>query len=249
MEIKKSTILGIQFWNTTKETIISHIQKIIRHKGKQSIAFINADCLNICFKDEDYKNLLETHPCLLPDGAGIKIACRILGEQLVENLNGTDLMVPLLKMANNNNYSIFLLGAGEPIVKKMKSNLEEQYPSLNICGYHHGYFNKENGSQSVVDAINEVKPNILFVAFGAPLQEKWIAQNQDQLDANVILGVGGLFDFFSGHRKRAPLLMRRYNFEWLYRLSLEPLRLWRRYLIGNPLFVYRVLRSRFSKKE
>jgi N-acetylglucosaminyldiphosphoundecaprenol N-acetyl-beta-D-mannosaminyltransferase len=250
MDIKRTTILGISFWNVTKDTALSHIQKTVCNQEKECISFVNADCINISCEDSVYKNLLLTHDCILPDGAGIKIACRLIGEKLAENLNGTDFVPHLCKMAQENKYSIYLLGGTENVVEQMKTNLDKKYPGINICGTHHGYFDKNNESKNndIISSINLAAPNILLVAFGAPSQEKWMYKYESQLKTNVIMGVGGLFDFFSGHKKRAPMWIRKCNLEWLYRLNLEPRRLWKRYLIGNPLFIFRIIKYRFRKK-
>ena len=122
----------------------------------------------------------------------------------------------------------------------MKKKLEEKYPYLNIVGTKSGYFDWASDSPGIVNEINDSKANILLVAFGVPLQEKWIDENINKLNSQVIMGVGGLFDFYSGQMKRAPKWMREVGMEWLFRLIKEPKRMWKRYIIGNPLFIYRV---------
>jgi len=113
--------------------------------------------------------------------------------------------------------------------------------SPNECVFDH-----ETEADEIIEKINQCNPNVVLVAFGAPIQEKWIHKNKDKINSNLIIGVGGLFDFYSGDKKRAPKWMRKVGFEWAYRLFLEPGRLWRRYLIGNPLFMLRVIGARRS---
>ncbi len=127
--------------------------------------------------------------------------------------------------------------------------LRERYPDLEISGVHHGYFDHSAGgaaSEEVVEEINASAPDILLVGLGMPLQERWLMENIDRLDVGVALTGGAVFDYASGRLRRGPRLLTDNGFEWLARLLLEPRRLWRRYLLGNPLFLLRVLRQRAS---
>lgn len=235
-------VLDVRFLNISMDQALTLLENTIISGDKEAVSFINADCLNISVHDSDYRDLLNGQNIVLPDGAGIGIACRLIGERMAANLNGTDLLPPLCKLASSKGYSIFLLGAAEGVGQRMKANLEATYPGLDIVGEQHGFFDHEKDTDTVIENINALKPNILLVAFGAPRQEKWIRRYIDKIDANLLLGVGGLFDFYSGDKKRAPLWMRNSGLEWVYRLYLEPGRLWRRYIIGNPMFVYRMVR-------
>ena len=148
----------------------------------------------------------------------------------------------LCEVAVEDEITLYLLGAAPGVAARMRENLMMTYPGLDVVGEHHGYFDHDEDSDEVIAKINASKPNIVLVAFGAPRQEKWIHNHRDKIDSNILVGVGGLFDFYSGDKKRAPLWMRKCGLEWTYRLYLEPGRLWRRYIIGNPLFVYRIMR-------
>lgn len=238
----KLTVLDVDFLSISMEEALAMIEQIIVSGDKQCLSFINADCLNISCKDTNYRDILNSQYFVLPDGAGINIACRMIGERLVANLNGTDLIPELWEASREKGYRFFLLGAAPGVTDRMKLKLEETYPGINISGSHHGYFDHATESESVIEKINAARPNVVLVAFGAPRQEKWIYENQDKVDSNLLVGVGGLFDFYSGDKKRAPMWMRKTGMEWMYRLYLEPGRLWRRYIIGNPMFVYRVFR-------
>ncbi len=241
-------VLDVDFLSISMDEALSTLDRVIVEKGKESVFFINADCLNISCKDSSYQQILNSRKIVLPDGAGISIACRMIGDRLAANLNGTDLLPPLCEIAAKKNHTMFLLGAAPGVAARMKGNLEDTYPGLIIVGEQHGYFDQDGGTEQVIEKINQLKPNILLVAFGAPRQEKWIHQHFDRVDANLLIGVGGLFDFYSGDKKRAPVWMRKTGTEWLYRLYLEPGRLWRRYIIGNPLFLYRMFRWK-SKRQ
>ena len=235
-------VLDVDFLSISVEEALSLMQQVIARGEKESVSFINADCLNISCKDTAYRDILKSQSIVLPDGAGINIACRVVGERLVANLNGTDLIPQLWEIAPEKGYRFFLLGAAPGVTDRMKQKLEESYPGIEVAGEQHGYFDHATESEAVIEKINASKANIVLVAFGAPVQEKWIHEHKSRIDCNLIVGVGGLFDFYSGDKKRAPMWMRRIGIEWMYRLYLEPGRLWRRYIVGNPLFIYRVFR-------
>jgi len=218
------------------------LKNSIQSKMKTQISFVNPDCFNKIFSDKEYYNVLQSSDLLFPDGIGVNIACKILDTPLKENINGTDMLPFLCEMAVENNSSIFLLGGKPGVPEDMRSNLLKKFPQLNIAGLNNGYFDKETEREYIIDKINGSNADILLVAFGAPLQEKWIFENKEQLNCNVLMGVGGLFDFFSGNIPRAPKWMREIGLEWLFRLMQEPKRMWKRYIIGNPLFIFRVLR-------
>jgi len=238
----KLNVLDVGFLSVSMQSALDRIDSVISEGGKSCVFFINADCLNISCSDTHYQEILNAQEMVLPDGVGMSIACRMIGKRLVANLNGTDLLPPLCEVAQQKSYTLFLLGASPGVAARMKTNIESSYPGLKVVGEQHGYFDHETESPKVIDQINALKPNIVLVAFGAPRQEKGIHRYHEQIDANVLMGVGGLFDFYSGDKKRAPMWMRKIGGEWLYRLYLEPNRLWRRYIIGNPLFVYRMFR-------
>ena len=242
-------LLDVGFLSISMEEALRLISGVIRDNSKECVSFINADCLNISSKDEEYRSILSSQSLVLPDGAGISLACRLIGERLQANLNGTDLLPELCEVSRVEDYSIFLLGAAPGVAARMSENLSNTYPGLNIVGEQHGYFDHAEESAAVIEKINAVNPNIVLVAFGAPVQEKWIHKHHTQIDSNILIGVGGLFDFYSGDKKRAPLWMRKSGIEWMYRLYLEPGRLWRRYIIGNPLFMLRILRWKKNRRQ
>ena len=214
---------------------------------------MNPDCFNKTFKDKKYLENLKKSDYIFPDGSGVNLACKILKTPLKENINGTDMLPYILRLAIEKRYKIFLLGGQDGVAESMKNKLINKFKNLDICGVHHGYFDfnekkDKNINHKVIQNINLLNTDILFVAFGAPLQEEWIIKNRDKIQAKVILGVGGLFDFYSDRIPRAPLWMREIGIEWIYRLKQEPKRMWKRYIIGNPLFLYRVYSYKFSRK-
>ena len=185
---------------------------------------------------------LQSTSYILGDGSGVRYASKIVKPQIVDNVNGTDLLPLLCEYSERHERRLFLLGARPGIAEKMRENLLRKYPKLQIVGVRHGYFERDLESAEVIAEINASRADILLVAFGAPFQEKWIAQHFAEINCPIQLGVGGLFDFYSGNIPRAPFWMRRLGIEWVFRLWQEPARMWRRYIIGNPLFIIRLLK-------
>ncbi|HQQ67588.1 MAG TPA: WecB/TagA/CpsF family glycosyltransferase, partial [Candidatus Cloacimonadota bacterium] len=240
-------IFGIKLANLSMSEAMTRVETAIITAKQKEVFFVNADCLNKVFVDKDYHAILKGSKDLFPDGIGIKLAGKILGKPVRENINGTDMLPLLCEMAAKHGYSMYLLGAAEGVAETMKTKLVQKYPRLNICGFRSGYFDHDNDSDVVIKEINDSRPDILLVAFGAPLQEKFIHKHAAEIEACVLMGVGGLFDFYSGRIARAPYWMRQIGMEWVFRLMKEPKRMWKRYIIGNPVFIYRVFRWKMNR--
>ena len=243
----KVKLFNLSFDNLTMEDAISKLNNSIVENKRKKFYFVNPDCLNKIFDDKDYFEVLNNSDYIFPDGIGVNIACKLLKDPLLENINGTDMLPFICELAEKKSYSIFLLGGKPGVAENMKINLQGKYPGLLISGVQDGYFDREKDKDNVIKMINSSNADILLVAFGAPLQEKWIDENCSQLNVKVQMGVGGLFDFFSGQNKRAPKWMREIGIEWVFRIMQEPKRLWKRYVIGNPVFLYRVVKWKFSR--
>ena len=138
-------------------------------------------------------------------------------------------------------WSIYLFGAAPGVAEKARERLLADFPMAKIVGADHGFCKTPEEESAVIGRINAAKPDILLVAMGVPKQEEWIVSHRAQLNCGIAIGVGGLFDFASGRIPRAPMWMRKLKIEWTYRLYNEPVRLFRRYVIGNPLFIWRVV--------
>jgi N-acetylglucosaminyldiphosphoundecaprenol N-acetyl-beta-D-mannosaminyltransferase len=232
-------LFGIPIVNTTMDEAVQWVVDQASGEVTRSLAFVNPDCLNIAWTHTQYRDVLRTSDRVLPDGIGIHLGCRMLGQGLRANVNGTDMFPRLCEAAARGRLPIYLLGARPGIARAAADAMLRRYPDLMVAGVRDGYFQPDEDAR-VLDAINESGARILLVAFGAPRQELWIAQRRDRLQVPVAMGVGGLFDFYSGRIPRAPVWMREIGLEWVYRLMQEPGRMWRRYVIGNPLFLYRV---------
>lgn len=237
---------GVPIANVGMDEALDWIVRRVWDNAPSLVAFANPDCLNIAYRHTEYHRILTNAARVLPDGIGIKLGCRLLGVELRENVNGTDLFPRLCERAAREGLGLFLLGARPGVAAAAADEMRRRCPGLMIAGVRDGYFAPEE-LPAVLDQINQSGAGILLVAFGAPRQELWLAEQADRLVPPVRLGVGGLFDFYSGRIPRAPHWMREIGMEWLFRLMQEPGRLWRRYVIGNPLFLYRVWRQRMSR--
>jgi N-acetylglucosaminyldiphosphoundecaprenol N-acetyl-beta-D-mannosaminyltransferase len=236
-------ILDIPLRNLTMSEAIDSILEMFAEEEPQQICFINADCANLAWNDSEYMNILHKCSINLADGIGLKIAGRMTGRQVRQNVNGTDLFPRLAAIMAEKKRSVFFLGARPEVNEALIEVTREKYPGLVVVGGQHGYFKPED-EKAVIERINELRPDLLLVAFGAPRQEKWIAANLPNLKVKVAMGVGGLFDFYSGRINRAPVWMREIGMEWFYRFLQEPQRMWKRYFVGNLVFIYRVIRSK-----
>ena len=232
---------GVPVVNTTMDEAVEWIVERARQATPSQVCFVNPDCLNIAYEHEAYRSVLRTCARVLPDGIGIHLACQLTGSRLVANVNGTDMFPRLCERIAGTDLSIFLLGARPEIAAAAAAAMQDRYPGLRVAGTQHGYFSADEEA-AVIDAINASGAHVLLVAFGVPRQELWLHEHAARLRPPVRLGVGGLFDFYSGRIPRAPVWMREIGLEWVWRLLQEPGRMWRRYLVGNPLFLYRVAR-------
>lgn len=230
-------ILGLPLDNVTLDEAVENILRPSGHT--RQVSFINVDCVNRSCRDPEYQAILRNSDLRLADGIGLRIAGHLLHSEIRQNVNGTDLFPVLCETMQKRGYGIFLLGGRPGVCDEVAARITARFPGLRVRGTRHGYFRPDEES-AVVDAINASGADVLLVAFGAPLQEKWIRRNQHRLAVRSALGVGGLFDFYSGRIPRAPQWLREIGLEWAYRLYQEPGRMWRRYLVGNALFLARV---------
>lgn len=215
--------------------------------GHTAISFVNAHNMLVMLRDESYREVLE-RTLVLPDGVGLDIASRVAhGEPFPANLNGTD-FVPALLTFMERPKRIGLVGGRRAIVEKAAEKMRRHAPWHEFIVISDGFFDAAR-SDAVTREISRQKIDVLIVGMGTPLQEKWVAENVGPQHARLVLTVGALFDFFSGSVPRAPALVRALRTEWMFRLVLEPSRLWRRYVLGVPLFFYQVIRHQFGRKD
>ncbi len=211
-----------------------------RAQGRSyQIVTVNVDFLRLGSQNAAFRDLINTSDLAVPDGKPLLWGARMLKDPLPERVTGIELIGECAALAVRKGYSIFLLGAREGVAAQAAAVLKEQHPGLRIAGIYSppvGPFSKEDEDQ-MVRMVQEVQPDMLFVAFGAPRQDLWIRKHMQRLNVPLCMGVGGSLDMIAGRVKRAPLWMREGGLEWLYRFSQEPTRLWKRYFVDDlPVF-------------
>jgi N-acetylglucosaminyldiphosphoundecaprenol N-acetyl-beta-D-mannosaminyltransferase len=222
------------------EEALGELMARARTRLATRVMFVNAHCLNVASGDPAYREALRNADVVLADGSGLLLASRLLGLPVRHNLNGTDLVPRLLEAAAAEGLSVYFLGGEPGIAARAAEVAGRRWPGIVIAGSSHGYLTLDDEA-AVLDEIARLRPHVLLVAMGVPRQELWMDRTAAVLPPSLTLGVGALFDFMAGRFPRAPRWMRLVGIEWMYRLYLEPGRLWRRYLIGNVAFLGRVL--------
>lgn len=244
-----ATVLGVNVDMITLSELLDAIEQAIQKREHAIIAYVNVHAINLAYSLPWFRAFLNQCALVFCDGFGVKWGARLLGYRLPERFTAPDWLPLLAQRCATRHYTLYLLGARPGVAERAGHRLQADYPQLNIVGVHHGHFDHSLGSadtEAVVRTINEADPDILIIGFGMPLQEQWLKDNWDRLQVRVALPVGAAFDFLSGHVPRGPRWATDRGLEWLTRLFTEPRRLGRRYLIGNPLFILRVIRQRLG---
>ncbi len=217
-------------------------------EGKLLINTINAHSYNTALKDAFFAEALMKGDALIPDGASIVMACRKLKakSQPTERIAGWDLFAMEMERLNQKGGTCFFMGSSEKVLNLIREKAKTVYPNIRIETYSPPYkpeFSEEE-NRAIIEAINRANPDLLWIGMTAPKQEKWAYRHWDKLDIHCHCGtIGAVFDFFAGTMERAPLWWQEHSLEWLYRLLKEPKRMWRRYIIGNTLFIWNVFRE------
>lgn len=226
---------------------LDEIEKIIARGVPTQHVVINASKVNLMEADPDLASIVNECPLINADGASIVWAAKKLGVPLRERVTGIDLFQRLVGLASEKGYRIYLFGAKEEVVTKVKAIFEDRYPGIQIVGYRNGYFTEADEPQIVSDMAAS-GADMMFVAFSSPKKEYWVHKYIDQIGIPFVMGVGGSFDVVAGVTDRAPTWMQEHGLEWFFRFIQEPGRLWKRYIIGNLKFVALTYRYKFAKK-
>jgi N-acetylglucosaminyldiphosphoundecaprenol N-acetyl-beta-D-mannosaminyltransferase len=233
---------GIPIANLSEDEAVALIDSLVSKGGPHYGAVVNAAKIVGANRDEHLKRVLLEADLVTADGMSVVWASRLFGRALRERVTGIDLFERLVEHAAHRGLSLYFLGARDESVRQTVDLLAIRYPKLRVAGYRNGYF-ETSESGAVADAIKLSNADMLFVAMGSPAQEYWLASNLVRTGVRFALGVGGSFDHVSGRVARAPRWMQRLGLEWLHRLIHEPRRLWKRYLVGNLLFVWLVVKQ------
>jgi len=236
-------VLGVKFNNTTKGRLLKELIERIDRNDKTFIVTANPEIVMNAKNSQDYMDTLKSADYVIADGIGVIYGSRMLKEPLPERIPGFDLMMELLKTADQKRLRVFFLGARQEVIEALTKNVADQFPNLQIAGTRNGYF--KPGDETIAAEVQEANADLIFVALGFPRQEYWIRQHMGVLEKGLFMGVGGSFDVLADKVKRAPLIWQKMNLEWLYRLIQQPSR-WKRMLV-LPLFLVEIWKEKKHK--
>jgi len=243
-------ILGICYDNLTRLEVLGRIELFIQEGGSHMICTPNADHVVRAQTDMEFREIIQRSDLVVSDGMAVVYASHLLGTPLKENVGGRLLLPALAQRSGEKGYRLFLLGgSSEQVARLAVERLCKDYPGVNIAGTYTppfmGEFSAEE-NECMLTALNQARPDVLFVCLGTPKQEKWIARNLKNIQAPVTVGVGVAMDMLAGKVRQPPRWVSDIGFEWLYRLIQEPRRLAKRYLVDDPIFFGWVLRQRMG---
>ena len=237
------TLFGIPFLPLTRRAAYARIARLCQKGSAARVFTPNPEMLLLAKDDPDFFEVLRSADLLLPDGIGVLLAARASGKRLPERITGIDCAEWLLAFAAKHGLRVFLLGGRHGVAEDAAEALRKKHPALCVCGTHHGYFDKSSDSlenQAILSLVRRTRPDLLFVCFGAPAQERWIAENADAIPSlRLCMGLGGALDVWSGSVRRAPNFIQKCGFEWLWRAISEPKRFKR--LATIPKFLWKII--------
>jgi N-acetylglucosaminyldiphosphoundecaprenol N-acetyl-beta-D-mannosaminyltransferase len=238
----RAHILGCVFDRLSMAETIARIEEIIAARRPSQHLAISAT--NVVAVHDDLRLRRIMHECAIvsADGQGIVWASKLLGDPLPERVNAADLMEALFPIAETKGYRVYVLGARQDVLERAISNLERQFPKLEIAGYRNGYFGSEDDAE-VVEAIRSARSDLLFAAMSSPKKEYWLAEHKHELGVPFVMGVGGAIDAVAGLTRRAPVWVRKIGMEWFFRMVQEPRRLVPRFMVGNAKFAVLLARE------
>lgn len=237
------SILGVKVHPLTISETLTEVEQYIIDRKPLHLMGVNADKINLCQTDDKLKQIVNGCDIINADGASVVLAAKFLGVSIPERVAGIDLMQDLLTMCENKGYPVYFLGAKSEVLNKMLEVFASEYPHLKVVGARDGYFS-DDALGEIEDEIRKLEPAIVFVGITSPKKEYIVDQFLKNGLNSVFMGVGGSFDVLSGTISRAPEWMQRNNLEWLFRVSKEPRRLFKRYFVGNLTFIQRIIKEK-----
>ncbi len=245
---RRVNVAGVYVDNLSEDETLARIDELIAGGGSHYMTVVNAAKVVAARRDSELRDRLAKASLVTADGMSVVWASRLVGDPLKQRVTGIDLFERLIGYAAGRGLSVYFFGAQERSVRGVVKYFTERFPDLRVAGHRNGYFD-ESEEPEIAQQIKRSKADLLFVALGSPRQEDWISRHLKSTGARFALGVGGSFDHLSGVQRRAPAWMQRAGLEWLHRFAREPRRLWRRYLIGNTVFIWLVAKQLLSRNR
>ncbi len=239
-------VLGVTVDRLTPVALIQQVLATNPAHRAVTVMYANVHVLNTSRKVHDLRPILNSADIVYCDGSGVRLGARLLGHRIPPRMTGADWIGQLCAACADRKAGLYLLGSRPGVAEQAAEVLQTRCRGLNVVGSHHGYLQDPAVSAAAITAINAARPHILFVGMGTPIQERWIFEHRHELEVPVVWAVGALFDFVAGVQRRAPRWMLNHGLEWLHRFWVDPKRMWRRYIVGNPLFIWRVMMQRLG---
>jgi N-acetylglucosaminyldiphosphoundecaprenol N-acetyl-beta-D-mannosaminyltransferase len=246
VSLNAADVLGVRVDALPLPGLVEQTIRTAQVSERRTVLYANVHVLNTACGDPELRAILNAADLVYCDGAGVALGARLLGYRLPGRMTGADWIEPLCAACAETGTALYFLGGRPGVAARAAELLQGRYPGLCVAGSHHGYLADPAVCTDAIAAVNAASPHILLVGMGTPTQEKWIAAHRARLEVAVVWAVGALFDFVAGAQPRGPRWMLDNGLEWLYRFYSDPRRLWRRYVVGNPLFLARVLAQRFG---
>ena len=236
---------GVPVHPVTREQLIGCLVKWASEATLRRVCHLNVHALNLANGDPSFKQVLQSADLVYCDGVGVQVGARLLGHHLPERLTLPDWIDEALSQFEAAGLSVFFLGDVPSIAEAAADRASHTHPSLSVSGWRGGFFEIGSSEEDeIIAQLHQSEPNVVFVGMGMPRQEYWVEENAPRLTPSIFIAAGAAFKWYTGVTPRPSRLLRDRGLEWLGRLMLEPRRLWRRYLVGNPRFLLRVLRAR-----
>lgn len=249
----KVSIFGVNVFNIDFKEATEMVKGFLKENRIHKVFTPNTEIVMEAKNDENIRNIINSGDLVIADGIGLIYGSKMKKKPLKERVTGFDISMKLIEIAQQEGYSLYLLGAKPGVAQRAAENLKKDYKNLKIAGYHDGYFKgthlgmKNHPEEiAVINEINELKPDIIFLGLGFPKQELWINENADKLNSKLIIGNGGVIDILSGDMKRAPEIFIKLNLEWFYRLITNPSRIKRQMAI--PKFLIAIMTNKDAVK-
>ena len=248
--MKHVNIASVRIDNVSFSEAVARIEELITRRRTAFVVTPNVDHVVRLERDESFRTIYQNASLVLADGVPLLWAARFLGTPFQEKISGSDLLPRLCGVAAEKGYQLFFLGGRPGAAEKAADNLRRIYPEIKITGIYSppmGFEKDHTELEKINGMIKKAAPDLLFVGLGSPKQEKWIYANKEICKVPVSIGIGVSFEFMAGIVKRAPRWMQKIGLEWLWRLAMEPVRLWRRYL-GDTVFFWLIIRQKLKSK-
>lgn len=246
-------IFGVKIFNIDFKEAIDIANRFLKEDRNHSIITPNTEIVMAAKDDKELRDIINGADLVIPDGIGLIYGSKMRGHPLKERVTGYDVSMELLKILNESGGSLYMLGGKPGVTDKAEEKIKKDYENINIVGHHHGYFKGIHRGMKgdpeeleIIEEINSLKPDIIFLGLGFPKQEMFINEYKDKLHSKIIIGNGGVMDILAGNMKRAPEIFIKLHLEWFYRLLKEPSRIKRQ--VAIPKFIFEILKNRDSVK-